>query len=567
MKKILPWGALVLGICALGCFIRLFLGVDLTDESHYGAIPYSVINGAVPFLNEHGHTQTAGFLMYPFLRLFVALVGGSQGIVLFIRLLFFCTSILQAFVVYRVSRRLGGSRNLSALLSALSLTFVPHCVASFSYNTLAVFGLTTGLMLYWAAYSVRRPARYFAAAVLVQGLAAVAYPTVALVCVVAATANLFWAQRVFSKSDFVECRNLCLALLTLFGIAAVALASAVGLTQLRAVASYYEVIGQQFGTISKIRLIAQQSLPMIVESVGVFLTIVLVLTVDWMKRPGRWLAGLICTAAIGAFYYGYAEFGIQHLIIIIGLLPLVFILPETPPASRLQWSLSAFAALVCGWTSGAGVLSVGNAAIFGVLINFFEFARYLNARHRECEKTWAPRRAFFFLLLTAMTLGQLLGYYRFFYRDGPLTHLGVLMREGPYCGLRTTPEKAQFLHQVAEDLRAIERPGGTIVFFDDFPAGYYFTKMRPLSPTNWILSTTDRRALYRQWILKFYDRPSRLPDYVFWIWTFPESDGRPFAVEPEYPHPIGTFFLTHGYHVILKKRQYMILQRDPGPPA
>ena len=62
---------------------RLYYGVDLTDESYYVAVPYRLVLGAHPFVDETGGADLpASFLIYPFIRAYYA-VTGTTGIVLF----------------------------------------------------------------------------------------------------------------------------------------------------------------------------------------------------------------------------------------------------------------------------------------------------------------------------------------------------------------------------------------------------------------------------------------------------------------------------------------------------
>ena len=88
---------------------RLFLGIDLSDEGFYVAVPYRMALGARPFIDEMSMLQTAEFFVYPFVKLYVWLTGGADGIVLFTRHLYL------AWVDLRGAGRLPGVQDRGAL--------------------------------------------------------------------------------------------------------------------------------------------------------------------------------------------------------------------------------------------------------------------------------------------------------------------------------------------------------------------------------------------------------------------------------------------------------------------
>ena len=113
------------GVCLLAVltltYTRLFFGIDFTDESFYIAVPLRFVMGARPLIDETNVVQqTPGIILYPFVKVYVALFG-LDGIVLFARhlhLLFSAVIAAAIFVGLRpVSRTLSSGHCLPVLLS------------------------------------------------------------------------------------------------------------------------------------------------------------------------------------------------------------------------------------------------------------------------------------------------------------------------------------------------------------------------------------------------------------------------------------------------------------------
>src|SRR5262245_4910452 len=112
MQNVRPSFAYVIfGLCFIAAFVRLHFGVDFTDEGLYVAIPWAFVRGAEPFLNEKTHTQLASLLLVPLVRFAYGKSSYPEGIVLFVRYLFFLMSAAQSAVVYFACRYLDGKRS------------------------------------------------------------------------------------------------------------------------------------------------------------------------------------------------------------------------------------------------------------------------------------------------------------------------------------------------------------------------------------------------------------------------------------------------------------------------
>jgi hypothetical protein len=134
-----------LALVLIGCYARLYVGIDESDEPFFVALPYRFLLGDRPFLDETNLSQTAALISFPFLWVFHKLTGSIAGSLLFFRHLHFLTMGLTAIAVYRlVIRDRLPRENYSALPSLLFLLFIPHGLPSFGYYTLGCALFTLG---------------------------------------------------------------------------------------------------------------------------------------------------------------------------------------------------------------------------------------------------------------------------------------------------------------------------------------------------------------------------------------------------------------------------------------
>lgn len=79
---------IVLGLCIIFLSARLTIGIDLSDESYYAAFVDGWLKTGIEQSRNLMIHQTADFLIYPLALVFRAVNGGSDGLVLFLRLIY-----------------------------------------------------------------------------------------------------------------------------------------------------------------------------------------------------------------------------------------------------------------------------------------------------------------------------------------------------------------------------------------------------------------------------------------------------------------------------------------------
>jgi hypothetical protein len=123
---------------------RLFLGIEITDESAYVANMWTfILDEGHLFKSDLFPQGASGVPVAPLTWLFKALFE-SEGLVLFARLLYLAWSTLAAWCAYRFLRGFY-DRNWAALAALFFLSFIPFAVGSWSYNNIGSLGVPIAL--------------------------------------------------------------------------------------------------------------------------------------------------------------------------------------------------------------------------------------------------------------------------------------------------------------------------------------------------------------------------------------------------------------------------------------
>lgn len=122
--------------------IRIFYGIEFTDESWHIAEPYAVANmGSVPFINNV--TQSPAFTVPLFIsfKIFTFLNNGTEGIVLFSRILFISVSLAVSIITYLIIVK---SSNIKIPIIFIAFQFLYSCagtIFTLNYNTIGLIYL------------------------------------------------------------------------------------------------------------------------------------------------------------------------------------------------------------------------------------------------------------------------------------------------------------------------------------------------------------------------------------------------------------------------------------------
>lgn len=142
INRLLPY-VLITG-CASALLIRCIYSFCWSDESFYLALVHRLWMGDRPFVDEWSGTQLYSVLLLPVYTLYVSLVGSSDGVYLFFRLLMvFCNYLLSLYIYMTLKKQHGAAAVAGALLfllySRANIQGASYYSVSLSGFLLAVF--------------------------------------------------------------------------------------------------------------------------------------------------------------------------------------------------------------------------------------------------------------------------------------------------------------------------------------------------------------------------------------------------------------------------------------------
>lgn len=542
-KRILGAPALWIGACIVALTFRATLGVDLGDESYYAAFVDGWLKnglGRNPNLMVH---QTADFVVFPLAALYRALRGDSEGLVLFLRLVYTAIAGLSACCLYRaLVFRLGRA---AAVRSALFvLLFVPFSLPAPSYNTLGMYALIGALALFAVSFEptpVRTEARrrnaasralWFSAAW--WAVACMAYPPMlvplAALILISGLALRSGAERRHIFHYALACGVL---LVVVIAVLCMALGPSHLVRMVRFTNAFNNVSGGLGGKMQS-AVLAFQTHPRFALMCIAALVIAgarCVLHSRWVFLPEIAVAALIVAVAASEAPVFYSRS--HDLVILLALtgcciavrclvsldadrgMRVLAILYAVSMVAGMTTAATAFNGLFNFPIGGclAACISLGMPPLSSLLGDASTPQRGVYAR---CT---AMALACIVLAVTTFTsyYGQIGGFsYRASVRIG----------QGAFAGLRTDPEQAYFIERMTLELKSQASCGTRFAVFGTGPGFYLMTTMSPTTLSTWNLTGNVRNDAARA-LESFYGVMANQPDVLVvnnWQWATPLSD-------------------------------------------
>ncbi len=565
---------------------RLFLGIDLSDEGFYVAVPYRMALGARPFIDEMSMLQTAEFFVYPFVKLYVWLTGGADGIVLFTRHLYLAWVAFVALIGC-LGFKTAVRWQYALVASCVCVTFVFVSTTNLSYNTLGAGLLAIGMALGAravagreagtgdpgvatlapapAAKALRGTERWLAGAGVAQALAVLAYPTLVAalpftaVCLVLSTAgHRRRALRAWAIGAGATLAAEAL-LLACFGVGNVMRClrwQITGWGRLNGVGGLPKLRGLLSGVAHHIELYPL----VVVAALAVYLA--------YRRWPVARLALLLAPLALLPFgeqlVSGADGFGVVY-----GLAAPFFYLfvPQERRAVAgrlLVWGyLPALAAgLVSGYSSANGWLQMDVGLLPAMVLSGIFLALALAPRAGDGPAVRKALPGLALACLAGILAVTIVYQYQFLPRAVPYSQMTVTLHGGPYAGIRTTPSRAAYLEQLSADLSRVAAPSDRLLFFYQTPAFYLFWPHRVATNSSWLTSPkgfdmNDDTGPLPAATLSYYAREKTAPDLV--VRVVDTAGLSPGELERHYCGGL-------DYRLVLVRPQYAIFSR-PGALA
>ncbi|HEX3852716.1 MAG TPA: hypothetical protein VHW01_17250 [Polyangiaceae bacterium] len=557
--------AALLWAAAAGVLLyRLPYGVSHRDEAFYSAMPYSFLLGNRPYFDELALHQNAGLLLVPFFRVYLAIVGSADGIIMFNRHLYFAYLAICSIVAYRLSRRLSGHVP-ACCAAALIILFAYYNLFALSYNTCGAFGFFCGIVCTAGALLKPRPGWQLFGASLWFLSGVFSYPGFAPALLVYVAIVLFWLYRQGQRESLVS--GLC-------GLGAGALAFlAVGVplllwlgeSGLQRLLAFSRSMGYAPSFFEKLNFFVHSGIWFwrwdLLGFAAVFVGLPLA-----CRRGGRllWLLGPLAAMALGLCYLESLRLPVTTSAAVC-LTALPILAPVCVALNRrwrygrfvlgLVWAPSVLSMLCASYSSANGYLAASLGSLGASLAGLLSLHAYLECRsERSPEERWSLGVVFGAVVCSLCFIqGHSLfaGCY-----DVATTFAGhdTRVRSGPLRGVMATRSEAAFDESIDRDLKSVESGAKTLTIFDGFATGYLSTRLQPRTFTQWIVWAID--ASYASAIsAQTFGTPDKLPDLMLAI-TVVDS-ARPFW-EP---------YFKDRYAPVIQRPEfgYAILRRLPEP--
>lgn len=503
----------------IGCEIfRLCHGVDFTDEAYYNAVAYQFALGDQPFVDQFAVHQTAFVLVAPLIWLFHGCTGGTEGLVLFVRLTFLGFSIVVGMILYWLLRECF-PKSLAFLAGLLCVALVGQFV-TFSYNSQGCLFLLIGLVLQFRV-AEETPSgcnyRRMLLAGLACGLAVMSYPTLILPVLLSTVVTLAFRPLFRPRLAGIFALGFCIAMIPLLALAwnagwqhlvTFAQASSIAATHAGQAGGWRKIsriLHGIWGVCFSTQLV--QAGTIFLAGLGYLLR----------RSAFRALVGAaLLLSAIGLRVHLW-ESPFEYLMRISIWGPLFYFLIRDghAPARQFLWCVyvpSLAAALTTAWTSANGAMNAGIGAIPAALATLI----MLGQSARDGLKAPAGfAQAASFIIPLAAPLMLLVYQMGFVYGEGKPTHLTACVQQGPYRGIWTTATKAELCSLLVRDVAKYAKGPGRVLFYDFFPAGYLFSSKRSASPTTWEMPPSRTDPTTRNGVMAYISSPQHQPDVIF----------------------------------------------------
>jgi hypothetical protein len=537
---------------------RVYRGIDFTDESFNAALAYRFVLGDEPFRDELAVHQSAALLTVPAVWFHDRLAGGPDGMVRFLRLVHFGFLVSLGALIWSGLRRFLGDAG-SLLAAALFVAAYP--TSSLNYNSLGSGLVAASLCL---ALLGESPGSWrLAASGLAAGLAAVAYPPLALWVVFLAVGLFAILPNGKQISGFAWLAAGAAAALLPFAVLLFRVGPRHVLDSIVLTNETANKLGG-FRKFLSLGLYLYFRLPLVSVLIAVAFTLAVRLRPRLAAlRAPAFLAAL--SAACLGLMTENRVFSVPDwpkLFVSLSLLtPFLLAMLADSPARRAVaalWVGSAAAGLVTAYFTTSSRENFGRS---GTLIAFAA-ACWLAVRSesrspRRAERLWAAGLAGALGLLVGAVLMRSRGET---YRDRPLEELTYRVANGPFAGIRTSRRRYDLIRNLQADLAASVDRNDFVIFYDDFPAGFLMSRRRPGLCGVWVFTRPGSPA-FRNIYVDCVHRMARAPLSVIRL-NLDARDPLLAPVPSRSDDPFGQLVERCG-RPVLERDSYEILRLDP----
>ncbi|NBX69729.1 MAG: hypothetical protein EBR01_12290 [Proteobacteria bacterium] len=521
-------------------FQRIQYGVNFFDEAFYACVPFRFLMGQKLFVHDLFLVQTFGLISYPLVKLHSYFNHDTEGIVYFLRFCFFTSSFLIGlFIVEVFSGRV--PIGVAILLGSLSGLFVPGGIPSLSYNTMAGFFLIVGLLSAFRGLK-NKNSYWMLLSGIALGLVALSYVTLFLITIV-----LLIAMILSKPKRSLIMSYICGATSVLLGPSLLLVSRN---EQFKKALYFSREIGYSADKVGRLLSQIHSLFPLkiVLLMIGFYALIFLFK----LKRISWGQVVLVLLMPVVALKLAYWSWGLQnHFLFYLSLFgpALFFLLPKTPDRDLLftvVFMPSFFAGIVVMMTSAVGHQNIQVGILPATLVTLFFLWQFLHL------KALTPFWLNCFLL--ALPAVCMMSYPDFLWDESPKSQLTTVVKNGPYKGLRTSPEKERYLRDISRSLKTHVDKNGILLVYPNFSAGYLIAGVEPAPGIlSYQHSGIKLDSLLADEYLKAMNRKSRILKMNIW-YAFPGLES-PNTFDPN----SAVIKLMNDSHQSLESNQWFTL--------
>lgn len=548
-------GALAVGVTILAVLLlglRLRYGIDLLDESYYAASSYRFALGMRPLVDDLGAHQFASYLVSPLVRLWLSTRGSLDGVILFLRIVYFASSISGAAVAFVFLRRLV-DWPIALLSAACSLGLVPLLIFAPSYNTIAILSLSLGTSLAGMGLLDDRRPWLFALSGAALAFAVIAYPTIAVV-VVMALLLMGWQSRAWKPVMLVLAGVATVAVVFLFTIRE----TLSGLSDFVVFNSFASEQTRWLTGVPKLAILAKGVIGGTYLAPAAWLLVVIAGYRILRNRVPALLTVLLPIAVLLVPHVASSCGRTMATSMLMLLSVLVAGLGSIPAKQRrplyFVFGVGTCAAVVFAYTSAGGFFAFGYGAAavaapsLAILLN--------NARDALAQRLGSARSALWAAVLgTFVVCGVLAMCWEATYSWEPSPPLSMdASGSGAYAGLLGEPSVTSAASQMKADLASAAGPSDNLFVYGPIPSAYILSLARPVAPSLWMGGVVGTSQYHAESMRRWIDAREHRPTLVLvdaGLWNDRASE----------PHDYLLDYFDQNFEPAVSRSDYVILRK------
>lgn len=490
---------------------RIRLGMVEMDESFYLTIPFRLLQGDALLVDEWHLSQLSGVLLLPVLKMYLAIVGSTEGIYLAFRYIWLICSLITAIISYILLRK--KNPYIGAVSCVMICLFTYGGLRALSYNTMGV--MATWLLVVLSVTETKFYKFKYILMGIIMAAVILCNPYMIILYVGYACACL--AKR--KKNGYYGCK--ALGYVTLGG----AIIAALLLIFVFSRASFNDVL-QNLQYIFNDPAHQQKSISTFFEPIVEF--------VIWFKlyflffAVGTTISVFSCKLRKLAFVGLISLSGVMWILLVVfktqGIGRFAIYLPLTMLGAvafaltkkkdwtffNRGWIIGFVYAMCMNFSSNQGIYVICNALIISSGASLFLIKDYM-----EEKDIWPGKKLWLGVLAGMQLLSQIWISWNYVFWAENISELNYVIDSGPMKGVVvTSEEKKDYEVNLANIEEYGDLTGKYIMFFNHFPAGYFFVpEARCGAFSAWI---TECKTPDHEKIIHYYElHPEKIPDVVY----------------------------------------------------